>query len=193
MHIRPCPSLLKRASSPAPRKAMASSAIRRIWAMRSFGFRVSSFKFKYQRSCLKGRAFRRAESSSIFAIPSEVAAATESRDLLFSAVPTGLGLFIIAHQGLRPGLILFRPAGSSRTGLGFVLHLATSLWGDRVESCRFPPFRQKQAKGWGTHFLAGSRTADPSTPAANSGPPPLRMTVGGDCAYDEPPSPTTCH
>src|SRR5664280_1152174 len=102
MHIRPCPSLLKRASSPAPRKAMASSAIRRIWAMRSFGFRVSSFKFKYQRSCLKGRAFRRAESSSIFAIPSEVAAATESRDLLFSAVPTGLGLFIIAHQGLRP-------------------------------------------------------------------------------------------
>ena len=158
--------------------------------MRSFEFRVSSFKFKYQRSCLKGRAFRRAESSSIFAIPSEVAAATESRDLLFSAVPTGLGLFIIAHQGLRPGLILFRPAGSSRTGLGFVLHLATSPG----RGCRFPPFRQKQAKGWSTHFLAGSRTADPSTPAANSGPPPLRMTVGGDCACDEPPSsPTTCY
>ncbi len=44
MHIRPCPSLLKRASVSAPKKVMASSATRTTWAMRSFEFRVSSFK-----------------------------------------------------------------------------------------------------------------------------------------------------
>src|ERR1019366_6202818 len=78
----------------------------------------------------------------------------------FCAVPKGTRIhFFQFSQGLRPGLILFCPPGSPRTeNYHDSQHLLLKRECNRV----------------------------PSTPAANRGPPPLRMTVKGNCTNPQP-------